>query len=251
MKVVLFCGGLGTRLRGGSDLGPKPLVNVGDRPILWHVMKYYAHFGHHDFILCLGYKADILKDYFLNLTHRDVDGWRMTFVDTGISSTIGERLQAVEELLADEDVFLANYADGLTDLPLPRYIQYFLDRDKIGSFLCVKPPQSFHVVTMEGDLVTGINHAKSSGILINGGYFIFRKDIFAYLRDGEEMVEASFRRLVGDQQLIGYRYDGFWACLDTFKDKQVLDEFCARGNPPWKVWSSTPAPPRAFLHAAG
>jgi glucose-1-phosphate cytidylyltransferase len=251
MKVVLFCGGQGTRIRSGSEVGPKPMVNVGDRPILWHVMKYYAHFGHHDFILCLGYKADVLKDYFLSLACRDIDRWRITFVDTGISSNIGQRLKAVEELVAGEDVFLANYADGLTDLPLPRYIQYFLNRDKIGSFLCVKPSQSFHVVSVKGDLVTAINRVTTSGILMNGGYFIFRKDIFACLRGGEDLVEGSFRRLIEERQLIGYRYDGFWACMDTFKEKQVLDDLYTRGDPPWKVWSSTTTPSGAVLHASG
>jgi glucose-1-phosphate cytidylyltransferase len=239
MKVVLFCGGLGTRIRHGQDVGPKPMVNIGDRPILWHLMKYYAHFGHNDFILCLGYKANVLKEYFLNLDDCDVEGWRITFVDTGIASNIGQRLKAVEQLLIGEEVFLANYADGLTDLPLPRYLQYFLRRDKIGSFLCVRPTQSFHVVSVDGDVVTGIDRVARSRVLMNGGYFIFRQDIFEYLQDGDDLVEATFQRLIEARQLIGYRYDGFWACMDTFKEKQRLEELYTRGDPPWKVWSAT------------
>ena len=257
MKVVLFCGGLGTRLREYSDTIPKPMVNIGYRPILWHLMKYYAHFGHKDFILCLGYKADLIKQYFLNydecisnnfilsdggrtlqLLNRDIDDWRITFVDTGISSNIGQRLKAVEEHLQGEEIFLANYVDGLTDLPLPQYVKYFLDRDKIGSFLSVRPVQSFHVVSRNGDLVTNVQDSSRSGIEMNGGYFIFRQHIFDYLRDGEELVEEPFQRLISEEQLIAYGHEGFWACMDTFKEKQLLEDLYSRGNPPWQVWTT-------------
>src|SRR5438046_2623377 len=170
MKVVLFCGGLGMRLREVSDLIPKPMVPIGYRPILWHVMKYYAHYGHKDFILCLGYKGDVVKNYFLNydecvsndfvlsnggkklhLLNSDIHDWNITFVDTGIASNIGQRLKAVEHYVKGESAFLANYSDGLTDLPLPGYIDHFLERDKVGSFLAVRPSQSSHVVAFEGD----------------------------------------------------------------------------------------------------
>ncbi len=268
MRVVLFCGGLGMRLREYSEDIPKPMINIGYRPILWHVMKYYAHFGHKDFILCLGYKADMVKQYFLNydecvsnnfvlsgggkdlqLLSRDIDDWRITFVDTGITANIGQRLKGVEEHLGGEDVFLANYADGLTDLPLCEYISHFLGRGKIGSFLCVKPVQSFHVVSRQGDIVRNIQHITRSGIEMNGGYFIFRKDIFDYIRDGEELVEEPFQRLIRDEQLLAYRYDGFWACMDTFKEKQLLDDLYGRGQPPWEVWKSTNRRPLEVVHA--
>jgi glucose-1-phosphate cytidylyltransferase len=249
MKVVLFCGGLGTRIRE-AGVTPKPLVRVGDRPILWHLMKYYAHFGHTDFILCLGYKGDAVKEYFRNLElhDRELDDWRITYVDTGVTASIGQRLKAVEELLRDEEVFLANYADGLTDLALPRYIDYFMRRDKIGSFLCVKPPQSFHVVSLSGDHVTEIDHVSDSRILINGGYFIFRNSIFDYLNDTDELIEA-LQRLTEVQRLIGYRYDGFWACMDTFRDKERLDDLYGQGHPPWAVWEEPRPGDHVAIHA--
>ena len=258
MKVVLFCGGFGTRLKDFSETIPKPLVNIGYRPILWHVMKYYAHHGHKDFILCLGYKADAIKNYFLNynecltndfiladggktltLLKSDIHDWRITFVDTGITSNIGQRLKAVEEYLDGEDIFLANYVDGLSDLPLPSYIDHFLQRDKIASFVCVKPTQSFHVVSLDGgDLISDIQHVTTAGLWINGGYFIFRKQIFEYLREGEELVVEPFQRLIACNELIGYKHEGFWACMDTFKEKQQLEDLYTRGDAPWEVWKS-------------
>jgi len=258
MKVVLFCGGLGTRLREYSESIPKPMVNIGYRPILWHVMRYYAHYGHKDFILCLGYKADIIKKYFLNydeclsndfilslggkkleLLSSDIQDWKITFVDTGLTSNIGQRLKTVEAYLEGEEVFLANYSDGLTDLPLPRFIDYFYENRKIAGFLCVKPTQSFHVVSMKDNgMVSAIQHVAQSDIWINGGYFIFRKEIFKYINEGEELVQEPFSRLSEMEELMAYKYEGFWACMDTFKDKQQLDDLYAHGHAPWEVWKS-------------
>jgi glucose-1-phosphate cytidylyltransferase len=255
MKVVLFCGGLGMRLRDYSENVPKPMVNIGYRPILWHVMKYYAHYGHKDFILCLGYKADAIKRYFLDydecitndfvlsnggkdlkLLNRDVHDWNVTFVDTGTNSNIGQRLKAVEGHLKGEEVFLANYADGLTDLPLNEHVQNFLASGKVASFVCVKPAQTFHVAALDGALVSGIQHVTKAGLWMNGGYFAFRREIFNYMRDGEELVEQPFQRLIAEKQLIGYRYDGFWACMDTFKELQRLEDLFTRNEAPWEVW---------------
>lgn len=258
MKVVLFCGGLGLRLRDYAENIPKPMVTIGYRPIVWHVMKYYAHFGHKDFILCLGHRADSIKNYFvhydeyisndftltgdgksLTLINRDIHDWKITFADTGISSNIGQRLKAVEKHLEGEDMFLANYSDGLTDLPLNEHIEHFRRHGKVASFLCIRPNLSFHLVTLNGeDLVSGIEDINRTNFRINGGYFIFRKDIFKYMREGEELVHEPFRRLVDQKQLLAYRYDGFWACMDTFKDKQQLDDLYAKGHAPWEVWKS-------------
>lgn len=259
MKVVLFCGGLGMRLREYTeDHIPKPMVNIGYRPILWHVMKYYAHFGHKDFILCLGYKADVIKHYFLNyneclsndfvlaaggkhlqLLNSDIDDWRITFADTGNASNIGQRLMAVEKHLAGEDVFLANYSDSLTDLYLPDLISHFHKHDKIGSFVCVKPNLSYHFVTVNNHaLVKDIRDISRSDIRINGGYFIFKKEIFKHIRKGEELVLEPFQRLIRKNQLIAYLYDGFWKSMDTFKDKQQLDDLYSRGSAPWEIWKS-------------
>lgn len=256
MKVVLFCGGLGLRLKEYAENIPKPLATIGYRPILWHVMKYYAHYGHKDFILCLGHRADSIKDYFvkydeyvsndfvlsaggknIDLINRDIHDWKITFADTGIMSNIGQRLKAVEKYLEGEEMFLANYSDGLTDLPLPQQISHFRKNDKIASFLCVRPNLSYTFVSMNGaDLVADIQEMEKSNIRINGGYFIFKKEIFNYMQEGEELVREPFRRLVNEKQLLAYQHDGFWACMDTFKDKQHLDDLYAKGKAPWQVW---------------
>ena len=268
MKVVLFCGGLGMRLREYSEQIPKPMVPIGYRPIIWHVMKYYAHYGHKDFILCLGYKADAFKSYFLNynecmsndfvlsqggkkmqLLNSDIQDWRITFVDTGTTSNIGQRLKAVEKHLQGEEVFLANYTDGLSDVPLPDYIDYFLEKRRIASFLCVRPTHSFHVVSVNNDLVSEIQHMSRADIWMNGGYFIFRNDIFKYMKDGEELVEQPFQRLIQQEQLLAYRYNGFWGCMDTFKDKQTLDDMYARGEAPWEVWKTAQKNGLELIHA--
>jgi glucose-1-phosphate cytidylyltransferase len=256
MKVVLFCGGLGTRLRDQSGEIPKPMVKIGYRPILWHVMKYYAHFGHKDFILCLGYRADAIKEFFLNynewvtndftltnggkdiiLQQSDISDWRVTCVDTGINSNIGQRLKAVEKYLDGEDCFLANYSDGLSDLPLPEMIDSFKNSGKVGSFLCVKPSQSFSVVSLaENDRVEKIEFVQDANFYINGGYFVFKKEIFDYMKDGEELVCEPFERLISENKLMGYKYDKFWHCMDTFKEQKQLNEMYEKGNAPWEVW---------------
>ncbi|PYM69095.1 MAG: glucose-1-phosphate cytidylyltransferase, partial [Candidatus Rokuibacteriota bacterium] len=243
MKVVLFCGGLGMRLREYSETIPKPMVPIGYRPILWHVMKYYAHFGHTEFILCLGHGADIIKNYFLTyneclsndfvlsqggknlqLINTDIHDWRITFADTGISSNIGQRLKAVEKYLEGEEVFLANYSDGLTDLPLPAQLDHFHRENRVASFLCVKPNLSYHFISVNNDgLVGEIRDVTQSDLRINGGFFVFKRDIFSYIRDGEELLREPFERLVARKQLVAYKYDGFWASMDTFKDKRHLD----------------------------
>jgi glucose-1-phosphate cytidylyltransferase len=260
VKVVIFCGGFGMRLREFAENTPKPMVPIGYRPILWHVMKYYAHYGHTEFILCLGYRADAIKDYFLNyneclsndftlseggrhleLYNRDISEWKITLADTGITSNIGQRLKAVEKYLRREDVFLANYCDGLTDLPLPTLVENFHRQNRVGSFLCVKPNLSYHLVSSSSDgLVDKIDDVRETNLRINGGYFIFKKDIFRYLRDAEELVHEPFQRLIQERQLIAYKYDGFWACMDTFKDKQQLDDLYSRGAAPWEVWKAPP-----------
>jgi glucose-1-phosphate cytidylyltransferase len=262
MKVVLFCGGLGMRLREYADNVPKPMVPIGYRPIVWHIMKYYAHYGHKDFILCLGYRGDLIKQYFLNyeeglsndfvlseggkkreLLHSDISDWRITFVETGLNANIGERLLAVRKYLGDDEVFLANYADGLTDLPLPDQLEHFNLHDKVASFLCVKPNLSYHfVATDHRGVVTEFQDIAQSGLHVNGGYFIFRSEIFNYMKPGEELVEEPFNRLIAADQLVAYRYDDFWLAMDTAKDKKRLDELYESGNPPWYVWRRVLAP---------
>lgn len=260
MKVVLFCGGLGTRLRENSGTIPKPLVNVGYQPILWHLMRYYAHFGHTDFVLCLGYRGDLVREYFLNynecmsndftlseggrrveLHASIIQDWRITFVDTGLHATIAERLIRVREHLQDESVFLANYSDGLSDLPLADQIAHFDRSDAIAGFAAVLSRQTFHTIHADSDgLVTGIGSAGNGDFMINGGFFVLRQQIFDYINDGEELVEEPFARLIEQRRLAAFRYRGFWQAMDTFKDKIAFDRMEARGNCPWAVWKSPP-----------
>jgi glucose-1-phosphate cytidylyltransferase len=256
MKVVLFCGGAGMRLRGYADDVPKPMVQIGTRPILWHLMKYYAHFGHKDFILCLGYKGSVIKDYFLHydesvsndfvlskggkhvqLLNSDIDDWTITFVETGATSNIGERLKAVEPHLKKEEMFLANYGDGLSDAPLPDVIAKFQATDAVASLLLVQPTATFELVrAAAGGLVSEICPLATSDTWINGGFFVMRREIFDHIVPGEELVREPFRRLVQKRQLLAYKYTGFWQCMDTFKDKQSLEEL-NQGDAPWKVWN--------------
>lgn len=262
MKVVLFCGGAGMRLRGYADDVPKPMVQIGTRPILWHLMKYYAHFGHKDFILCLGYKGNSIKDYFLNYDesvsnnfiwsqggkkveylNRDIDDWTITFVETGTYSNIGERLKAAEPYLQGEEIFLANYGDGLSDVPLPQMLDMFEKSSAIASLLLVQPTASFDIVNAASSgTVRDICALNNSDIWINGGFFAMRQDIFHYIRPGEELVREPFQRLIDRQALLAYKYSGFWQCMDTFKDKQRLEEL-NQGAPAWKVWDRPPAAP--------
>jgi glucose-1-phosphate cytidylyltransferase len=265
LKVVLFCGGLGMRMREYSEIIPKPMVPLGHRPLLWHSMRYYAHYGHKDFILCLGYRGDVIKSYFLEykewlsndfvfseggksieLMRRDIDDWRITFVNTGRDANIGERLLAVRPHLEGEETFLANYADVLTDAPLPRLLETFHARGKIALFLAARPSQSFHVMAIgDDDLVAGIEPASRANLWVNGGFFVLSRGIFDVMRPGDELVEAPFQRLIGRGQLTAYRHEGFWMGVDTFKERHQLDELYARGAAPWAVWERRPEPSAA------
>src|SRR5574338_303350 len=256
MKVVLFCGGLGTRLREHSDTIPKPLVNVGYRPILWHLMRYYAHYGQKDFVLALGYRGDMIREYFLHydecmsndftfadggrrieLHARDIADWRITFVDTGLHSNVGQRLLRVRPYLEGEESFLANYADGLSDLPLDQMLEEFRRKRVVASFAAVRSAQTFHVVRSGADgLVESMAPMHADGLLLNGGFFALRREIFDYIHEGEELVDQPFQRLIEKRLLGAYRHLGFWQAMDTFKDKIALDRMDARGNCPWMVW---------------
>jgi glucose-1-phosphate cytidylyltransferase len=269
MKVVLFCGGLGTRLRDYSESIAKPLVPLGYRPIVWHVMKYYAHYGHTDFILCLGYKGDEIKKYFLTynecvsndfvlsegakhieLLQKDIENWRITFVDTGLSSTIGQRLKAVQPFLKDEPVFLANYSDGFTDFPLPDLIEEFKARNALGMFLSVRPHYSGHFVRCAPDgRVLSIEDVVKANAWINGGYFVLSNEVFSYIQPGEELVEKPFERLIEKGRLFTRHYEGFWRGVDTFKDLQALEKLLSYGSAPWQVWLRE-ATPSALLAAS-
>ena len=262
MKVALFCGGQGLRLREVSESIPKPMVNVGYRPILWHVMRYYAHFGHTDFILCLGYRADTIKDYFLRYTETisndfvlsgggrsiellqsDIQDWRISFIDTGLDASVGQRLRAVSHHLADEDVFLANYGDVLTDAPLDELLDRFVRSGRLAAFLAVRPvPYTFHLVDVDRrDRVTGMHEISTSNLRINGGYFMFRKAVLDEIGPGEDLVPDVLPRLIARREVMAFRYDGFWAPMDTLRDWQTLESHVIRGDLPWAVWQAKPA----------
>jgi glucose-1-phosphate cytidylyltransferase len=198
-------------------------------------MKYYAHHGHREFIICLGHGGDAIREYVRDgLRER----WKITLADTGIDASIGERLARVKAQV-DADVFLANYADGLTDLHLPALIDAFAASGKIGALVCVRPSLSYHFVRMRPDgVVTELQEPTQVDLSVNGGYFVFRRAIFDYLGAREDLVDGAFRRLIGAGQLLGYRHDGFWKNMDTFKDKQALDDLYRSGKAPWEVWQT-------------
>jgi glucose-1-phosphate cytidylyltransferase len=258
VKVVLFCGGLGLRIRDYSESVPKPLVPIGSRPLLWHVMKYYSHFGHKDFILCLGHQGEAIKRFFLSydeclsndfvyseggkklaLSNSDIHDWKITFVDTGVDSNIGQRLRAVQKHVQGEELFLANYTDGLTNLHLPSMIERFKNGGGTATFLSARPNLSFHIVSTSKDgQVERIEEMTRTNLRINSGYFVFRKDIFKYIREGEELVREPFQRLIQEKRLSAYEYDGFFQAMDTFKDRQMLESLLASGHAPWELWKA-------------
>ncbi|MBF9132802.1 NTP transferase domain-containing protein [Plantactinospora sp. S1510] len=256
MKVVLFCGGRGQRMRGEDDATPKPMVMIGNRPLLWHVMRYYAHFGFTDFVLCLGYGAAAVKDYFLRydetqsndfslangrdiqLFSTDITNWHITFIDTGPNSTVGERLMRVREQVADEPVFLANYADTLTDADLPTLIDRFRRGSATASLLAVPPASTHHVVHLAtSGAVTGIQPVRELAQWENGGYFIFRPEIFDVLWPGEDLVPHALDRLIPSGGVLAQRHTGFWRAVDTFKDRAELVDMYQRGACPWMLWN--------------
>ena len=256
MQVVILCGGQGTRLREETEYRPKPMVPIGHHPILWHVMQYYSQYGHQDFILCLGYKANVIKEYFLNykqtansdciisdfgqkieiLGERPPD-WRITLVDTGTWRNIGERLLAVKHIVRDEEIFLANYSDGLTNAPLDEMIDRFKKSNKIGCFIAIHPPISFHLVEFDGPDSVRLRSSRESEIWINGGYFIFRNNIFDFIQEGEELVVQPFERLTAGGHLMAYKYEGFWRAMDTLRDRQLLEDMVEHGDMPWRLSS--------------
>jgi glucose-1-phosphate cytidylyltransferase len=257
VKVVLFCGGLGMRMRESADsLAPKPMAMVGERPLLWHVMRYYAHFGHKDFIICLGYGATAVKDFFLNydetrsndfviengardikLFKTDISEWRITLIDTGLNSPIGERLRRVRRFVQDEPMFLANYADVLTNAQLPDMIERFEASGAIASLLAVPPKSSHHVVDIDdGGLITQVTPMQDLRQWENGGYFVLRPEIFDYLYEGEDLVEDAIMRLVPLGRVLAYPYKGYWSPADTVKERAQLEEMYHRGTCPWMIW---------------
>ena len=252
MKVVIFCGGMGVRMGESTQRIPKPMITIGSQPMLWHIMRWYASWGHNEFILCLGHRAEVVKEYFLaynealgndfvlsggqvQLLASDMDDWRITFLDSGIQTSILDRLMTARPHIGDDEVFLCTYGDGLTDAPLDQMIEQFVSTDKVAMMMSVRPRLSYHVIDAdELGAVRTIKPISDADVRINGGFFVFRRRIFDELRPGEDIMDEA-ARLAGQGDLIVYPYDGFWAAMDTIKDKQDLDARVERGNGsiPW------------------
>ncbi|GAB2531026.1 sugar phosphate nucleotidyltransferase [Nocardia heshunensis] len=258
MKVVLFCGGYGMRMRNGTDDAiPKPMQMVGPRPLIWHVMRYYAHYGHKDFVLCLGYGATHIKNFFLTyqesvsndfvihdgkveLLQSDISDWTITFVDTGVESPIGERLRRVRGHLEGEPYFLANYADVLTDAPLDEMIGKFQTSGAAASMMIVPPASTFHCVNVNsaGEVKT-ITPVTELPLWMNGGYFVLTPEIFDHIPPGGDLVADGCGALAEQGRLFGYQHHGFWKPADTFKERAELDSGYQQGDRPWMVWERT------------
>ncbi|WP_031466259.1 glucose-1-phosphate cytidylyltransferase [Sciscionella sediminilitoris] len=255
MKVVLFCGGYGMRMRSGAgDDLPKPMQPVGPRPLLWHVMRYYAYHGHTEFILCLGHGAEHIKDFFLGyaetasndfvLQHgevrlfgSDIEDWSITFVHTGLDAPIGERLRRVRSHLDGAEIFLANYADVLTDAPLNAMIDRFAGADAGASLLTVPPQSSFHCVEIgESGMVSKIRPVAELPLWENGGYFVLRQEIFEHIPENGDLVTDGCGRLAERGRLLAQPYHGFWQPADTVKERHLLEEAYLRGQAPWMLW---------------
>jgi glucose-1-phosphate cytidylyltransferase len=249
MKVVIFCGGIGVRMGEATQRIPKPMIRVGSQPILWHIMRWYASWGHREFILCLGYRAEIVKQYFLDyneavvndfvlagseveLLGKDMDGWRITFLDTGVHASIGDRLRSAASHLGDDEYFLATYGDGLTDAPLDEMIDRLVESGKKASLLSVRPRLSYHVVDASDNGTVRVQAMADADVRINGGFFVFRRDVVDSLQPGCDVMD-EIARLALDGDVLVHRYDGFWAPMDTIKDKQDLDTIVDSGDVPW------------------
>lgn len=267
VKVVLFCGGQGQRLRDVTSAtnfelkraadAPKPMHLIGGKPILWHLMKWYAWHGHRDFVLCVGFRAEVVRAWVTSLSDRivdepsaidgtpthhlgagEADGWSITVVDSGLDANIGDRLQAVRDIVAGEEMFLANYADGLSDVALPEMVEEAAGSGAVATLLAVPPPESLHAV----ELVPGANQVgriapmANQGVLINAGFFVLRPAVFDVMNPGDELVDAPFARLAEAGRLHAYPYKGFWRAMDTAKDRLVLEALWYSGERPWATW---------------
>lgn len=259
MKVVLLCGGLGTRLKEETEFKPKPMVEIGGRPIIWHIMKYYNFYGYNNFILCLGYKGDIIKDYFYNYEIQNNDftmtlgmnnievhnqhsetGWTLTFAETGLSSMTGARVKKIQRYI-DDELFMLTYGDGLSDINITELIKFHKSHGKIATITGVLPPSRFGELLTEKNFVKSFNEKPqvNSAGMINGGYFVFSRKFFDYLSGSDDCIleRQPLEDLVRDRQLCVYEHKGFWQCMDTYRDFELLNNIWKDSKAPWKVWS--------------
>jgi len=261
MKTVILCGGYGTRIREVAENLPKPMIPIGSNPILWHIMKYYAQFGHTDFVLCLGYKSEVIKNYFLNygtiptdltitlggeVPHlprktTDENGWKITLAETGLNAMTGARLKRVQKHIGSDEHFMLTYGDGVGDVDLDALMKFHLSHGKIATVTGVHPPGRFGELDYDEKTksVEGFNEKPQvSGGRINGGFFVFRREIFDYLSDSEDLVleQDPIHRLVSDGQLQVFEHDGFWQPMDTSREYSLLNDMYKNNMAPWVKW---------------
>jgi glucose-1-phosphate cytidylyltransferase len=257
MKVVLLAGGLGTRLREETEFKPKPMVEIGGRPILWHIMKLYAHYGYTDFIICLGYKGDVIRDYFLNYRSRNCDvtltlgsplievhnghtecGWRVTLAETGARTMTAGRLRRIRQYIGDDQCFLATYGDGVADINIPALVAAHKASGKSATVTAVRPSARFGELSLENGMVkTFEEKPQVSNSWINGGFLVMNTDVLGLVNDESESLEKDLlMRLASDNQLAVYQHSGFWQCMDTLRESELLDKMWQAGKAPWNVW---------------
>lgn len=258
MKVVILAGGLGTRISEESHLKPKPMIEIGGSPILWHILKIYSHYGYHDFIICCGYKGYLIKEYFADyylhrsditfdfsdnnrmIIHNNVaEPWRVTLVDTGLHSQTGARIKKIQKYV-DGEPFMMTYGDGVSDVDINQLLKFHQEQAAIATLTAVQPGGRFGVLKMgEGNFVADFEEkSKEGGGWINAGFMVLEPEIFNYLDDREDLIfeREPLEQLAQEGQLTAYQYDGFWRCMDTLRDKNVLEELWSSGQAPWKVW---------------
>ena len=260
MKVVILCGGFGTRIRDVAENVPKPMIPIGSYPIIWHIMKYYAHFGHKDFILCLGYRGEVLKDFFLNYKNRTQDftislnntkpiayhngdtesDWNVTLADTGLNSQTGTRVKLVEKYLDKDEDFMLTYGDGVGDVDLAALLAFHKKHGKVMTVTGVNPPGRFGELAGDSQgMVNEFNEKpQTTAGRISGGFFVCRRSLFKYLGDGTDLVleKEPIRRLVGEKQMMMFEHNGFWQPMDTYREYVLLNELFAQGKAPWVKW---------------
>ncbi len=255
VKAVILAGGLGTRISEESQTKPKPMVEIGGRPILWHIMRIYSHYGVNEFVICLGYRGYVIKEYFANyclhlsdvtfdmskdqmhVHHRHTEPWVVTLVDTGESTLTGGRLKRVRNFLNDES-FCFTYGDGVSDVPIDKLIEHHKRNQRTATMTAIQPPGRYGAITIDGDRVSSFQEKPAGdGAWINGGFFVLEPAIFNYLDGDSTSFEAEpLQRLVADDQLTGYKHSGYWQAMDTLRDKNQLEELWSKGVAPWKVW---------------
>jgi len=231
MKVAILCGGKGTRLREYTEDVPKPLVEIGGIPILMHIMKIYAHYGHKEFILLLGYKGQSIKDYF---SKHPVKEWSIVFLDTGEESSKGKRVKMLEPFVKEENFFLA-YGDDVADIKLDKLLEYHLQKGKIVTLTAINPISQFGILELDDGVIKEFQEKPKLDHWINGGFFVFNKKIFSYLKEGLDLEEDVFPLLVKEKQICAFKHHGFWECMNTFKDTVELNEMWKKDKAPWKV----------------